>query len=110
MHHGGISDDAKVMTFADNARLAQGYNVIVSGNFILNSPIKIFVLEENNRIVIADRRLDQAFGVVGAGGANYLQARRMNEPHLRVLGMKRTTMDVAAARSPNHQRRRRAQR
>jgi hypothetical protein len=40
--------------FAGDTSLANGNDVIVSGNFFFNAPIKIFVLEENDRIVVTD--------------------------------------------------------
>ncbi len=108
VHHGRISNDAEVATFAGDARLAQRHDVIFRRNFFFDAAIKIFVLEEDDRIVVADRRFDQTLGVVGAGRANHFQAGRVHEPHLRILRVKRAAVNIAAAGSANHQRRGRA--
>jgi len=64
------------------------------------------VLKENDGIVVANRGLDQTFRIVGAGRANHFQPRSVHKPHLRILRVKRPTMDVTAAGPANDQRRR----
>src|SRR6202140_1603908 len=107
MHHCGISDYAQVATLAGNSRLAQRYDVFLGGNVVFDSPIKILVLEENHRIVVANSGLDKTFRIVGARGTNHFQTRSMHKPHLRILRVKRTAVDVSTTRSANHQWRRR---
>jgi len=42
--------------------------------------VKLFVLQKNDRIGVADRRLEQTLGVGGAIGRDDLQAGNMGEP------------------------------
>src|SRR5207253_5405478 len=105
MHHGGISNDAEVTAFTGDASFAQRDDVVVRGDIFFNAAIQIFVLEEYDRIVIANGSLDQTLGVVGAGGTDDFQAGRMDEPHLWILRVERTSMHIAAARTSYYQRR-----
>ena len=66
MDHGGVSNDAEVPAFSDDASLAQGYNVIFRGDFVLDAAVQILVLEKYDGIVIADGGLDQALCIVCA--------------------------------------------
>src|SRR5208282_1466754 len=49
-----------------------------------------------------------SLGIVGRSRANTLQPRRVHEPHLRILRMKRPAMHIPAARTAQHQRSRRS--
>ena len=66
------------------------------------------MLEKDHRIVIANGSLDKPLGVIGRRRANDFQTRVMHEPHLWVLGMKWSTMNVATAGPAQNQWRRRA--
>src|SRR5580704_15026464 len=104
MHHRRISNDAEVATFADDVRFADGDDVILRGDFTLDAPIKIFVLEENARVVVADGGFDQAFGIVGRGRADYFQAGIVDEPHLGILRVEGAAVDVSAAGAAQNER------
>jgi len=104
VHHCGIGDDAQVAAGAGDAGLAQRNDVVIGGNFFFDAPVKIFVLEEDDRIVVANGGLDEAFGIVGGGGADDFQARSVHEVHFGILRMKRAAMHVAAAGTADHER------
>src|SRR5690349_10462672 len=97
MHHGGVGDHTQVAPVAGYARLAQRHDVVFRRNFFLDTSVKILVLEKNNRVVIADRGLDQALGIVGAGRTDNFYARNVHEPHLRILRVIRSAVNIAAA-------------
>src|SRR5579862_1086235 len=54
MHHGGIRDDAQVLTLADNASFAQRDKIILRRYLFFNAAVKVLVLEEYNWVVIAN--------------------------------------------------------
>jgi len=93
----GIGDDAEVPALASDTRLANGDSVIFRRDFFFDAAVEIFVLEEDAGVVVADGGFDQAFGVVGSGGADYFQAGIVDEPHLGILGVEGAAVDVSAA-------------
>ena len=78
-------------------RFADGDDVIFRGNFAFDAAVEIFVLEEDAGIVVADGGFDQAFGVVGRGRADDFEAGIVDEPHLGILRVERTAVNVSAA-------------
>src|SRR5579862_4205418 len=105
MHYRGISNDAQVAAFAGNIRFADWHNVVFRWDFAFDAAVKIFMFEEDARIVVADGGFDQAFGVVGRGRANDFKTWVVDEPHLRILRMEGTAVDVSAARAAQDERR-----
>ena len=85
VHHGRISDYAEIAAFTGDARLAERNDVIFRRNFFFDTAIEIFVLEENNGIVVADRGFDQSLCVVGALPDRRLSSRECDEPHFGIL-------------------------
>ena len=108
MYHRSIGNDAQVAAFASDASLADGHDIIFRRHFFLDAAIKIFVLEENAGIVIADGGFDQAFGVVGRGRANDFETGIVDEPHFGILGVEGAAVDVSAAGAAEDERSRRA--
>ena len=108
VHHGGEADHGQVPALAPDGSLADGHGVVVQRHVLFDSPVEVLVLEEQHRVVVAHRRLDEALGVVGRAGADHLETRRVDEIHLRVLRVEGPAMDAAAHRAANHQRDRRA--
>src|SRR5208282_2765586 len=106
MYHCSIRDYAQVATLPGNSRLAQRHDVIFSRDIFFDPSIKILVLEEDHRIVVANGGLDETLRIIGACRTNHFQSRRMHKPHLWILRMKWTSVDIAAAGSANHERRR----
>src|ERR1700677_1695938 len=106
--HRCVGDHAEVAAFADNVRFADGNDVVPSGNFTLDTPIKIFVLKKYAGVIIADCGFDQALGVVGRGRANHLEAGIVDEPHLGILRVERTAVNVSTAWAAEDKRRERA--
>src|SRR5690349_5234968 len=97
--HCRVGDDAQVSSFPSDARFSNWNDVVFGGNLFLNATVEIFVFKEDARIVVADRCLDQAFGVVRCGGTDYLESGVVPEPHLRIVGGEGTTVAVSAVGS-----------
>ena len=97
MDHRRVGDDAEVAAFANDVGFADGDDVIFGGDFAFDAAVEIFVLEEDAGIVVADGGFDQAFGVVGRGGADDFEARIVDKPHLGILRVERAAVDVSAA-------------
>ena len=87
-----------------DGRFAERDGVVVARDISLDTAIQVLVLQKDNRIVVADRRLQQSLGVVGCGGFNDLEARRVYVGHLRVLGVKRAAAKAASRGGANDQR------
>jgi hypothetical protein len=66
------------------------------------------VLEVDHRVVVADRGLEQALGVVRRRRRDHFQPGTMDEPGLRVLRMVQPAADIAAARRADDDWNRRA--
>src|ERR1700688_3774261 len=62
-------------------------------------------LEEYHRIIVLDRRDQQALGIVWIRGHHDFEAAHMSEYSLRTLRMRLTAANTAAARRPNGDRR-----
>src|SRR3984957_8160130 len=76
--------------------------MIARGPLLFQPAIQKLVFEEQHRVIVPDRRLQQALGVRRSGRINHFQSRRMHEIHFGVRRMKRTAMHPAAGRSTNH--------
>ena len=103
MNHPAVGDDRDVGSFATDVGLADGNGVVLGGQFLLDRAVEVFVLEVNHRVVVADRRLDQALGVIGRRWLHHLEARRVHVGHFDVLRMERAAVDVAAGGSADDQ-------
>ena len=97
VQHGRIGNYAQIAPFARPASFSKRNHVILCRHLALNPAIQIFVLEENDRVVIANRSLNQTLGVISGCRANNFQAGVVHEPHLRILRVKRSAMDIATA-------------
>ena len=78
--HRAIRDDRQVTAFAPNGGGAERHDVVTLRHRTLGSTIQIFMLEIDHRIVIADCRLQQSFGVVGCRGRHNLETRAVDKP------------------------------
>src|SRR5690554_104468 len=62
------------------------------------------VLDEQNRVVVTDRRLEHALRVVGRAGHRHVQTGEVREDHLGRVGVCRAELLAAAGRGADHQR------
>src|SRR5438094_2675389 len=108
VHHRSISNDAEITPFPREPRFPERHNIIVSGNFFFDPAIEILMFEKNNRVVVANGGFNQPFGIVCACRTDCFQARRVDEPHLRILRMERAAVNITTARAANNQRSRRS--
>ena len=77
---------------------AYGNSVVALRNFFLDAAIEKLMLEEKYRVIVANRRLDEPFGIRGRSGRNDFNPWRMDKMHLRVLRMK---ADAESGQAPN---------
>ena len=107
-HHRAVGHERDVVALTADRRLADRDNLIPFGHRTLGAPVQVFVLEVDHRVVVADRRLQQAFRVVRRGWRDDLETGPVDEPRLRVLRVVQPAADVAAARRAHDDRHGRA--
>ena len=105
MHHGSVSNHAEVTARAHHTGLPERNNIVVFRDFSFDAAIEIFVLEEDNGIVVADGGFNQPLSVVRRRGANDFQSGIVHKPHFRILRMKWAAVHAASAWATHHQRR-----
>ena len=69
VHHHPVGDDRRVRAFLDDPRLADRHLVVPVGHRSLDRPVHLLVLEEEHRILVADRGPQQARGIGRGAGA-----------------------------------------
>ena len=106
VHHRPVSNNRKVAAFATDCRLADRDYVVVRRYFLFDLRIAVqeLVLEEQHRIFVANRSLDQALRVVGGRRLDHLQPGCIKEKRLDVLRVERAAVHASAAR-PTHDHR-----
>ena len=65
--------------------LTDGQGVLAFRHFAAHQAVGLFVLQEHDRVVVADSALEQALGVVGRARRYHLEARRVEKVSLYVL-------------------------
>ena len=101
-----IGDDRHVPALAADGGLTERDLVIALRHLGLGR-LDALVLEIDDRIVVGDRRDEEALGVVGVRGRDDLQSRDMGEERLealRMLGGRRADRPVGAAEHEGHAR------
>ena len=88
--------------------LADRHGVVVFRHIFFDAAIKKLVLEEEDRVVVADGGLDQPFGITGRGRRDNFHSRRVDKMHLGILRVERPAVHAAAAGSAQDERSRRA--
>src|SRR2546430_16884255 len=74
-HRRTVGHDREVFPLACESRLAdRSHDLLTLGELLLDAAIQPLVLEVENRVVVADRGLDQPLCAPARGGANDLQA------------------------------------
>jgi hypothetical protein len=66
LHHAAVGDDGHVVAFA-HVGLAEGHGVALFRHLAFHG-VEQLVLQEDHRVVVADRLDQQALGVVGVDG------------------------------------------
>uniref|UniRef100_A0A0N4ZIP1 CBS domain-containing protein n=1 Tax=Parastrongyloides trichosuri TaxID=131310 RepID=A0A0N4ZIP1_PARTI len=80
LHHPGLADRLDVFAGRDLGqflRLPRADRLFVPA--VEGAVVEALGLEEDDRIVVLDRRDQQALGVIGVGRAHHLQARDVGE-------------------------------
>ena len=104
MHHESISYYADILPFYFNVRLAYRDGVVTIGDLATHEAICALVLEEDDRVVVADGGLEQALGVVWSGGGDDLESRGVGEEGLDALRVVERSANAAALGSSEHHR------
>ena len=102
--HRAVGDDRQVVARAPDRALPMRHDVVLVRQVVLDPAVEVLVLEEEHRVVVADRRLEQALGVVGGRRLDHLEAGRVEEERLGVERVERPAADAAAARPADHHR------
>src|SRR3990170_707280 len=98
VRHHPVRHDRDVRARAPHERLADRHEEVgVLGHELLDAPVDPLVLEEHDRVVVADRGLQQALRVARERRADHLQAGRVCEPR---LGVERVEAARAHAAAP----------
>src|SRR6266508_2285110 len=102
-----VADDGKVFAFPRDPRLPdRRENLLALRQLLLDAPVEPFVLEVEDRIFVADRRLDQTLRIPHGRRVDDLEAGRVEECRFRILRMERPAANVTAAGAAHHHRRR----
>src|SRR5438552_12192710 len=104
IHHAHVGDDGDVGALAPHDRLAEGNGEVRVLRHLALHVVEGLGLDEDDRIVVADGRLQQALGVHRRGGAHDLQPRHVVEVHLHRLRVLRGELVRGAARPADHDR------
>src|SRR5215468_7706921 len=90
-----------MLSFATNGCLTNWHDVIALRNLFLDTAVQKLVFKKEHGIVVANRCFEQTLCVIGSRRIDHLQARRVDEIHLRIRGVKRTAVDTATRRPAN---------
>ena len=107
MHHAAEGDDQRVVALAHDVRLGERNRVAAIRDLALGV-VEQLVLQEDHRIVVADRLDQQPLRVIGAGGDHHLQPGDMGEDRIQRLAVLRARAGAGAVGGADDQRRGRA--
>src|SRR5215212_3373307 len=100
----GVRDDRKVGSVPDDLCAADRNDLVVVLVDLALGVVERKALEEDDGVVVADRRLEQAAGIGRIGRAEHLQAGDVGEPGVEALGMLGGQLVAAAAGSADDER------
>ena len=101
MDHARIGDDCHVATLALDIGHSVGDDIILFGHVSLN-PVEHLVLDEHNRVVVADGSLEQSLGIVGSAGHDDIDAGKVGPQRLETLGVVGSDAPPRASLGPDH--------
>ena len=104
MSHLQDADDRHVAPSRRTAADAEMDDVVVAVEDLAPHAVERLVLDEDDRVVVADRRLQQALGVGGRRRAGDEQAGDVQVHRLEAVRVGRAELMAAAARHPDHER------
>ena len=96
--HQPVGDDRDLRAGMRDRRLAERHEVLVRRDVAADRAVHLLVLEEQDRVVVADGRSEQARGVVGRRRDDDLEARHVGEERLDRLRVVQRAVDPAAVR------------
>ena len=94
-----------VAALAGDPRLADRHGEVVELGHLEAPPVEDLVLEEDHRVRVADRRLEQALGVRRRVGLHHLQPRDLRVHRREVVAVLRRHPRRGAVRAAEHDRR-----
>ena len=104
VEHHPVGADGQLVAAPDDACSADLLDVLALGNRPAHLAIGQLVLEEEDRVGIADRGCQEALGIGGEGGRDDLEAGHMGVERLDRLGVVGAAPEAAAVGSPEHHR------
>ena len=102
--HRPVRHDRQVAAGAPDGGLPDRDDAVALGEDLLRPPVEELVLEEEDRVVVADRRLEEAAGVGGGRGDDDREAGRPGEVALGALRVERPGVDAGARRPADDDR------
>ena len=102
-HHARIGDQRDVLAGPLDVRHAERDHVVLLGHRALDA-VQHLVLDEHDRVIVADRGLEQALRIVGRGGHDDVNAREMRPQRFEALRMVRGDGTTCATFGPDHHR------
>src|SRR6476619_1062784 len=105
MGHQAVGAHGDLGAGVGHLRLAEGHGELAVRDVAADAPVHLLVLEEEDRVLVADRAAEQALGVVGRGRDDDLQPRDVGEERLDRLAVVQRAMDTAAIGRPDDHRR-----
>ena len=109
--HQHIGHDGHILALAADRRLTKGNRVVLIrhfahgaqlSGFLALSAVQQLVLKDQYRVIIADRLLHQALGIICRGRADYFQAGAVDEIALQRLGVLCAAVGRAAGCTHDH--------
>src|SRR5882762_10515691 len=97
----GVTHERHVAALTLDFRLADRDDMLAVGHVALQV-VEHFAFEHDDGIVVADRGLEESFGVGRRCGRNDLEAGNVGEPALPRLGVLRPELECGATRAPEH--------
>src|ERR1035437_4282988 len=95
--HRAIRHDREVRPGPADRGLSNRDDVVLLRHAVLHPPVEELVLQKENRVVVADRGLQEALRVVRGRGSHDLEAGRLHEVHLRILRVEGPAVHPASA-------------
>ena len=101
---GTVGDEGDVGALPDDVRLVQRDAVDVLRDVLLDRAVELEVLEEEDRVIVLDRRDQQTLGVIGGGRGDHAQTGDAGEDVLDAVGVQLGGVGAAAVRGTHGDR------
>ena len=97
-----VRDDRQVLALHPYGGLPDGRQQLLRRKHGLGAPVEGLVLQEKDRVIVADGGLEQPLCVLDRPGRDDLQSGRGEKEALRVLRVEQPAVDAGPGRQPDH--------